>query len=468
MENKEQKEFHQKFHFIAIGGIGMSGLAKYLLELGYAVSGTDISASKYTKQLEDMGAKIYVGHSAEYIEPDMTIVSSTAIKDTNPEIIKAKEYGLKIHHRSDILELISTGFGKEEKPKFIGVAGTHGKTTTSGLCTYVLEKAMYNPSFCVGGRIPEIDTNARATDGKYFVAELDESDGTITKYSPDISIITNLEMDHIDFYTDGFKGLIDTFNTHIANTPENAIIVINNDCVGNSQLIKENPTRKFVTFGLNWADYTAKNIVYEEDHSHFDIIKKGVTLGTVELSIPGKHNVYNALSVIAALVEDGVPFERIVPHFKAFSGMGRRFQLVSEFDNIKIIDDYAHHPSEIKTTLESARSFAQCRLIAVFQPHRYTRLQGLWDDFLNAFDMVDKLYVMDVYAASEEPIEGINAESFIKALKIQAVHAKGNIKEAAAIIAQDLRNGDIVITLGAGDVTNIGKEIEENYKTSVY
>lgn len=458
------EENKKKFHFIAIGGIGMSGLAKYLLQLGCEVSGSDVQESKYTKKLEDLGAKIYIGHNADYVQSDMTVVASTAIRETNPEKMKAKELGLKVYHRSDILQIISEGLAKDKKPDFIGFSGTHGKTTTSGLCAYVLEKAGYAPSYCVGGIIPELNTNAHASDGRHFVAELDESDGTIVKYSPNISVINNLEIDHVDFYKDGFQELLDTFKIHLSKMVDGTKIIVNTDCEGIRKLITQNPDKKFISFGLQNADYTAENIVYGQTHTTFDLVKNNKKIGSLKLTVPGKHNVYNSLAVICALIEDGVDFEKIAPHFETFSGMGRRFQKAAEYDGITVIDDYAHHPSEIKTTLESARTRTKGRLVAIFQPHRFSRLQGLWDDFLKAFDPVDKLYVTDIYAASEDPIEGVSADKFAKAIGEKASYAGGKMEEAAAKIEPELKSGDTVITLGAGDITKMGKLLEAQFQ----
>ena len=329
----------------------------------------------------------------------------------------------------------------------------------------VFEKAGFEPSYCVGGIIPELDTNAKAATGKHFIAELDESDGTIVKYSPEISVINNLEIDHVDFYTDGFESLLKTFKTHLSNMKNGSKIIINNDNDGTKQLMARNPEKKFITFGLENADYTAKNIHHNGMKTSFDVCKKDEKIGTLTLSVPGKHNVYNALAVCSALLEDGIDFEKIRPHFETFTGMGRRFQTVCEFGGIKIIDDYAHHPSEIKTTLESAKNCAPKRLVAIFQPHRYSRLQGLWGVFLKAFESVDKLFVVDIYAASEDPIEGVSAEKFAK--EAGAIYAGGTIEESAKKIAPRLESGDMVITLGAGDITKIGKLIEDNYKISV-
>lgn len=459
MENKDKK-----FHFIAIGGVGMSGLAKYLLELGCTVSGSDIKESKYTKKVEKMGATVHIGHNADYVEKDMTVVASTAIREDNPEILKAKELGIKVHHRSDILKMLSEGLGKKEDeiPKFIGFSGTHGKTTTSGLCSYVLEKAGFEPSYCVGGIIHELDTNAECAKGGCFVAELDESDGTIVKYHTNISVINNLEVDHIDFYKNGFDDLLKTFRTHIDNIKKDGKIIVNKDCNGIKKLISANPDKKFITFGLEsgGVDYSARNISYSEFGSAFDIYYRAEKLVSLKLSIPGKHNIYNALAVVSALKEIGVDLEKVKPHFETFSGMGRRFQMVAEFDGIRIFDDYAHHPTEIKTTLDSARLCETKRLVAIFQPHRYTRLKGLWEDFLKSFGAVDKLIVVDVYSASEDAIEGINSKAFAQSFESQDVtYIGGSMENAARKILPLLKSGDMVITLGAGDVTRIGGEL---------
>lgn len=442
----------------------MSGLAKYLLELGCTVSGSDIKASKYTKKVEDLGAKVYIGHDAKYIEPDMTIVASTAIKDDNPEKIRAKELGLKVLHRSDVLKMISEGLGKKEDDiqQFIGFSGTHGKTTTSGLCSYVLEKAGYEPSYCVGGIIPDLDTNAQCAEGKFFVAELDESDGTIVKYHTHTSVINNLEVDHVDFYKNGFDDLLKTFRTHIDNIAQGGKVIVNKDCNGIKKLLAANPDINFLTFGIDSfdVDYTVKNAAYTEMGSSFDVYHKGTKIVSLKLTIPGKHNIYNALAVTAALYESGVDLEKVRPHFETFSGMGRRFQKVAEFDAIRIFDDYAHHPTEIKTTLDSAKLCEKNRLVAIFQPHRYTRLKGLWGDFLKSFDAVDKLIVVDVYSASENPIEGINSKAFAAAFENKDVtYVSGSMENAARKILPLLKSGDMVITLGAGDVTRIGSEL---------
>ena len=444
---------NKPYYFIAVGGVGMSGLAKYLLEAGETVLGSDICESKYTKFLEKLGAKIYIGHDEKNLPEDATVVVSTAIKEDNPELKKAKELGLKIYHRSDMLAEISNG----KKECFIGFAGTHGKTTTSGMASYVLSKGNLNPSFVVGGIVPELDTNALSDNGKYFVAELDESDGTILKYTPDIVVVNNLEKDHTDFYKNGLESLVDTFEKFLNGI--SAKVIVNNDNAGNLELLKRY-NNKVITFGLNDADYIAKNISYGAETS-FDVYKNGEFLINIKLCVSGEHNVYNALGVVAALSEAGEDLEKVKPHFATFTGMGRRLQKSAQFQNFTVYDDYAHHPTEIKATLSALKLMGNKEIIAVFQPHRYTRLQSLWNEFLHAFDDASKVYVTDVYAASENSIEGINGENFTNDLLtyVPCEYLSGSMSDVARKLISKLPKGCVVVGLGAGTITNLGKEM---------
>ena len=441
-----------KYHFIAIGGIGMSGLAKYLLEDGHTVSGSDIADSKYVEKLRTLGAKIYIGHDANNVPEGATVIVSTAIRENNPELIRARELGLKIYHRSDMLKEIAETSQKSGNV-FIGFSGTHGKTTTSGLASYVLDKAGLNPSFVDGGIVPELNTNAQHKSGKYFVAELDESDGTIVKYSPDILVINNLEEDHIDFYKNGMSDLIKTFETAVSKARK---VIVNNDNEG-IKLLKGN----FITFGLNDADYSAKNINMTQEETTFDVYYRDNLLTSVNIQLAGTHNIYNTLSVIAGLNEAGVDINEVSSYFKGFTGMGRRFQKVTEFNGIQVFDDYAHHPTEIKATLDAASSkYGKDNIVAVFQPHRYTRLKSLWNEFLNAFENAGRVIVTDVYAASEDPIEGITGENFAIDLK-NSEYISGSMEEVAKKLLPTLSSGNIVIGLGAGTITALGKNLEK-------
>lgn len=455
----------KKYHFIAIGGVGMSGLAKYLLQNDFEVSGSDINDSKYVQGVRKLGAKVHIGHDENNVPDNCIVVASTAIRENNPEIQKAKRLGLPIWHRSDLLAEIA-----QHEPYFIGFSGTHGKTTTSGLCSYVLEKANLKPSYIVGGIIPEINTNANAAHDKFFIAELDESDGTIVKYSPNLVVVNNLEPDHLDFYKNGLESILETFEKFLSNLRENAVIMANTDNEGVKRLVKYFTEHKlahnakFVTYSIGGnTDYCAKNINYGEDFTTFDIYYKGELQTTLKICLKGVHNVYNSLAVWGSLHQSGVNMDLVNPHFATFTGMGRRFQKVGEFDGISIYDDYAHHPTEIKATLSSSKSFKNRNVIAVFQPHRYTRLQNLWNEFMGAFSDVDRVVVTDVYAASEDPIEGINSEAFTNELKekidIPCENIKGDMKAVAKQLYPTLKSGDVVIGLGAGTITALGKEL---------
>lgn len=444
----------QKYYFIAIGGVGMSGLAKYLLENGCEVAGSDICDSKYIDKLRKLGAQVHIGHNADNVPADAIVVASTAIKENNPEMLRARELGLTVYHRSDVLAEISK-WGKF----FLGYSGTHGKTTTSGLCSYVLERAGLKPSYVVGGIIPEIGMNAHCQDGKFFAAELDESDGTIVKYCPNICVVNNLEADHLDFYKDGLKSILETFEKFISNMSDDSVVLVNNDCEATKSL----SGHKTMTFGFNDADYTAKNVVFSPEYTTFDIYYKGEFLTDLKIVLRGKHNVYNALSVLASLHQAGVDISLVKEHFATFTGMGRRFQKVGEFNGITLYDDYAHHPTEIKATLSSAEGMSGKNVIAVFQPHRYTRLQNLWNDFLNSFGGVDRVVVTDVYAASEAPIDGINSKKFTEELSqrisVPCEYISGNMNEVAKKLYPSLKENDVVIGLGAGTITALGKEL---------
>lgn len=442
----------KSYHFIAVGGVGMSGLAKYLLQEGFKVSGSDISESKYTKQLVELGGKIYIGHNAENVPNDAVVVVSSAIRESNVELMRARELGLPVYHRSDLLAELSS-----RKPMFIGFSGTHGKTTTSGMASYLLSKAGLEPSFVVGGIIPEYNTNAEFTNKDTFIAELDESDGTIVKYHPQILVINNLEPDHLDFYKDGMVSLIKIFETAISHVKDNGKVLVNNDNKGVMQLKGD---KEFISYGLNHADYVANNIVYNHGFTTFDVKYKDEFLCSIKIILPGVHNVYNALAVTASLKEAGYDVRDIVKHFETFTGMGRRFQKMAEIGSIDVYDDYAHHPTEIKSTLSAMKSFTHKKIVAVFQPHRYSRLQSLWNDFKTALTGVDRVIVTDVYAASEDKIEGINSKKFSEELT-GSEYISGSIEDVARKLLPTLEDNTVVIGLGAGTITNLAKELKK-------
>lgn len=443
----------EKYHFIAIGGVGMSGLAKYLLQEGFEVSGSDICESKYTQEVKGLGAKVYIGHNADNVPQNSTVVASSAIKDDNPEIVRAKELNLPILHRSDVLKQIS-----ERSKCFIGFAGTHGKTTTSGLASYVMSKADLEPSYVVGGIIPELNTNANYNSDNYFIAELDESDGTVVKYRPNILVINNLDSDHTDFYKNGLSSLVETFDGMLEKYTREQKILICTESEGNKML----KNRNFITYGFDKsADYRADNIEHSEKGSSFDIFKNGEFIVNLKIKLLGKHNVLNALAVFASLMEAGVDYNKISSYFVDFTGMGRRLQYKGEINGAAIFDDYAHHPTEIKATLNALSEIKNKEYIVVFQPHRYSRLQSFWNDFILELSNVKRVIVTDVYSASENEIDGINSEKFVKDLseKTDCVYASGSIEDVAKVVYPYLTKDKIIVGLGAGTITNLYKEL---------
>ena len=442
-----------KYHFIAIGGIGMSGLAKYLLESGHSVSGSDIQDSKYVEALRQLGADIHIGHNEENLSEEVdAIIVSTAIRDSNPELVKARNLSMKIYHRSDLLKEIAE-YAQTDNKCFIGFAGTHGKTTTSGMTSFILEKAGLEPSFIVGGIVPELLINAQCKDGKFFIAELDESDGTLVKYHPDILVINNLEEDHLDFYKNGMDDILRVFNQAILQAKK---VIVNADDKG-----VKNLKGNFITFGLENADYLAKNIRNLKTGTIFDIYYKNEYLTSIYIPLSGTHNIYNTLAVVSALTEAGLTVDCKKDFFSEFTGMGRRFQKVCEINGIAVYDDYAHHPTEIKAVLEGASlKYGKENIVVVFQPHRYTRLKALWDEFKSSFHNAERVVVTDVYSASEDIINGIDGKSF--AQEIGAEYISGSISDVAKKLLPTLENHNIVIGLGAGTITTLGKYLEEH------
>lgn len=462
LNKKFPKNFDKskKIHFIAIGGIGVSAIAKCFLELGFNVSGSDIKENKNTVLLKELGADIFIGHKAENISGAELIIASSAIKIDNPEVIEAKKNNIPIYHRSHGLEALMRGFGQPKKPISIGFSGTHGKTTTTGMASLVFELSGKNPTSVIGGILPQFDTNAKVGTGGYVIAELDESDGTIVLYSPDITVVTNLEVDHVDHYTDGFAQLLETFKTVADNLSNTAKIVINADDKGCMELFKSIDKSKVILYSTQNAqnaDFSAKNITLKGLSSSFDVYKKDKFLGHLELSVPGEHNVSNSIAVMISALECGISFEQIKNSIKQFGGTKRRFEFVGEFHGAKIYDDYAHHPTEIIATLNSAKQLNK-RIVAIFQPHRYSRFKGFWNEFKESFKDADVLVMTDVYAAGEEFLADYNSEKFAQEIK-NAIYLKGSVDEIQDQIDLYIKPDDIVLTIGAGDITQLGYKL---------
>lgn len=453
------------YHFIAIGGVGQSALAKILAIKGFNVSGSDIVESKYTKALQELGVKISIGQKKENIKENQIVVLSSAIKEDNPEFIEAKRLNLPLLHRSDVLKLIS-----EQYETFIGFSGTHGKTTTTSLCSYILEKINAHPAYASGGIISGLDTNANAyPDSKIFVAELDESDGTIVKYKPDYIVINNLEPDHFDFYKNGEKDLLNQFHKFFENLKPTSKIFINIDDEGNKHFLNSINSKNLITYSIkdNSADYFASDIELNPTYNSYKLYYKGELKGEIKTGLLGVHNVINSLSVIAVLMELGFNSDEIKKPLSEFQGAKRRFETVFSNSDIKIIDDYAHHPTEIKATLSSAKKQAENkRIVAIFQPHRYTRLKALWDEFLTSFDLADILFVVETFSAGDEFDPEFNSEKFSETIKHKCVkYIKGSMNEAAEEISKYIKKDDFILTIGAGDVTKIGHLLGGIYET---
>jgi len=450
------------FHFIGIGGIGMSALALCLVNKGFKISGSDIASNLNIENLISKQAKITIGHNPNNVEGAALVVASSAIKSDNPEIIRAKELNIPIIHRSQLLEAMMSGLGREDKPVSIGISGTHGKTTTTGMMGMIFEHSGLHPSIVVGGMIPALNTNSKFDCGKFFVSELDESDGTIKEYSPNYTIITNLEKDHVDHYQDGLQQVLDTFRNYIKNLSNDAKIVVNIDDKGVNLLLKSIEFENVITYSLDEnsnANYIAKNIIANGFNTSADIYKDNDYIGTICLTVPGVHNISNALSTIAVALDCGVNFEDIKRSLGRFTGMKRRFQLAADVNGIKIIDDYAHHPTEIEATLKSAKELKDKkivkRIVAIFQPHRYTRLHGLWDEFKTCFANADKIYVTDVYPAGESPIVGYNASDFCEQTGYK--YLGGTLEEVAISLDGKFQEGDIILALGAGSIVKLSQ-----------
>ena len=458
MLDKESKTFH----FIAIGGVGQSALAKILAIKGFKVSGSDMVESKYTKTLEELGVKVSIGHNKNNINENQIIVLSSAIKEDNPEYIRAKELNLPLYHRSDVLKLISDNYSC-----FIGFSGTHGKTTTSGLCSYILEKIQAKPAYATGGTVIGLDTNANAyKESEIFVAELDESDGTIIKYSPDYIVVNNLEPDHFDFYKNGEKDLLNQFDKFFSNLKETSKIFLNIDDVGILKFIESVENKNIITYSTKNknANYYASDILITPEYNSFKLYKNNEFLGDIKTKLKGEHNVYNVLAVLSVLIEKGFNLQDMLPFVYSFVGMKRRFEVIYD-GKIKIIDDYAHHPTEILATLNSAKKQTERRIVAIFQPHRYTRLKALWNEFLNSFSLADKLFIVDTYSAGDKFDEVYNSENFAKKISHDGVeYIKGSMDDVAKSLSNKILDDDFVITIGAGDVTKVGQLLRGYYE----
>jgi UDP-N-acetylmuramate--alanine ligase len=447
-------------HFVGIGGIGMSGIAELLCNLGFKVSGSDLKKSSVTERLETLGAKIFEGHDAENIGSADVVVYSSAVTEDNPEVVSARKMNIPVIPRAEMLsELMRL------KPYSVAVAGSHGKTTTTSMIATILGYAGIDPTTIVGGIVDTLGSNARLGQSDWFVVEADESDRSFLMLYPTIAVVTNIDCEHMNSYKD-MNDIVKCFTDFVNKVPFYGAAVL---CLDdpNVQAMIPYVKRKRVTYGLTaQADISAHEIQYN-DHfgSSFTIHKGTQALGRIELPIPGKHNIYNALAATAVAIELGVDFETIAESFRVFKNANRRFQIKGEVAGIMVVDDYGHHPTEILATLDAAkRSSEGKRTVVIFQPHRYTRTRDLMNDFALSFNNADVLFVLDIYPASELPIEGVTSEVLTEKIKLfghKDANYIGSIENALEKILPRLQEGDLVITLGAGSVTKLSDQILE-------
>lgn len=444
-------------HFVGIGGIGMSGIAEVLHNLGYDVTGSDIRESETTRRLREIGIKVMIGHKPENIVGAHVVVISSAVSPENPEVVEARKRAIPVIPRAEMLaELGRLKYG-------ILVAGAHGKTTTTSLIATVLGHAGIDPTVVIGGKLRATGSNARLGQGDFIVAEADESDGSFLKLSPTIAVVTNIDREHMDFFRD-MDNLKEAFLSFVNKVPFYGLSIL---CLENRHIRDILPRihRRFLTYGFSEeADVRAINIRKGPLSITFDVIYRGDNIGSFYVPIPGSHNVLNCLAAISVAKELHIEPETIREALEGFKGIQRRFEFKGEARNIKIFDDYGHHPEEIRNTLRAARdSFRDAKIIVIFQPHRYTRTRDLLQEFSLSFSEADILYVLDIYAAGENQIEGVNSAHLVEKInkEMQRVfaHYRPDKEKLLSELVKSLRQGDIVLTLGAGDVWKIGEEL---------
>jgi len=445
----------QHIHFVGIGGIGMSGIAEVLLNLGYHISGSDVKETEVTRRLQALGCEIFYGHRKENVREVDVVVTSSAIRQGNPEVEVAEQRLIPVIPRAEMLaELMRMKIG-------IAIAGTHGKTTTTSLIATVLAAGGLDPTVVIGGRLNSIGSNARLGQGDFLVAEADESDGSFLKLMPTIAVVTNIDPEHLDYYH-GIEEIKETFLSFLNKIPFYGLAVL---CLDhpNIQSLIPRLKKRFTTYGLTTqADFQAKEIVFEGLSATFDALHHQKEIGRLKLQMPGLHNVYNALATLATAFELDIPFEVVQETLQDFSGIQRRFQIKGEKNGILIVDDYGHHPVEIVATLRAARTGWGRRIVAVFQPHRYTRTQALFQDFMTAFNDANVLILTDIYPAGEDRIEGVEAKALYEGIRDYGHKDVTYIADKKEIVNHLLRiitPGDVVITMGAGDIWQVSEEL---------
>jgi len=446
-------------HFIGIGGIGMSGIAELLVNLGYQVSGSDLKESSVTRRLEKLGAKVYLGHSPEQAEGADVVVYSSAVKENNPEIQYARERAIPVIPRAEMLaELMRLKYG-------VAIAGAHGKTTTTSMVASILTRGGLDPTVVIGGRLDIWGgSNAKLGEGDFLVAEADESDGSFLALSPTIVVVTNIDREHMDHYGD-MDSLRDTFVQFMNKVPFYGACVICLDCE-EIQGIVPRIRKRYLSYGLSsQADLRATALRKTNYGSEFEILYQSKSMGLIQVGMPGEHNVLNALAAVGVGLELGLDVDVIKEGLKDLGVLGRRFQIKGNEAGVTVMDDYGHHPTEIQATLNTAREcWPDKRLVVVFQPHRYTRTKDLYDRFVKSFNQADVLVLTPIYPAGEDPLDGVDAQWLAKGIKEHGhkdVTTVGNNEAAVAELVRKVKKGDMVITLGAGDVYKVGERLLE-------
>ncbi|MFT5386969.1 MAG: UDP-N-acetylmuramate--alanine ligase [Candidatus Omnitrophota bacterium] len=451
------KFMSKHYFFIGIGGIGMGAIASLLLDKGARVSGSDLRDGRMVQQLRDKGAKISIGHDAGNVCDVDVVIYSSAIKEDNPEYAFAKQNNFTLYQRAQMLaELMEDQFS-------ITVAGAHGKTTTTSMVAHLLTEAKVHPTCVVGGMLTGMNQNAQLGGGRYFIAEVDESDGSFLHFKPKLSLITNIDLEHLDHYN-GWEDIENIYTEFIGNTQVNGQLLICGDDKRLKRLVDESQ-KIYQTYGLGEGnDLRAENIRQNGLSMTFNCIYRADDLGELTINVPGEHNVLNALACILCGLTLYIDFNMIVPALSIYGGVDRRFQKKADVNDILVIDDYAHHPTEVKKTLQAARGLgANKRVVAVFQPHRYSRLAYLEDDFCTALTNCDHLFITDIYAASEKPMAEVSVEKFIKKLNacgITSVEYKA-MQDLVSALEGFVQPNDVVMILGAGDITRISDELSE-------
>ena len=453
----------QHLHFAGIGGIGMSGIAEVLLNLGYTISGSDLKLSPTTEKLSKLGATVYEGHNAKNLTGARALVVSSAVSESNPEVQEARRLGIPVIPRGELLaELMRLKYG-------IAIAGSHGKTTTTSMVAAILSHAGMDPTVVVGGKAAAMGgSNARVGQSDFLVVESDESDGSFLKLSPILAVVTNIDREHLDHYAD-IQTIRAAFTEFVNKVPfyGAAIVCLDDE---NVQAILPDIRRRRITYGRSsQADYQPGDTNCEGMHSDFQLRTRTADLGMFRVNSPGAHNVLNATAAIAVALELGVKLEIAREGIAKFTGVGRRFEVKGEVNGIRVVDDYVHHPTEILATLAAARSCTGGRVRVLFQPHRYTRTMHLMDEFARAFHSADRVVVLDIYAASEQPIEGVTAQALAARMREfghRDVEYAASNDAGVAAVAAGAQSGDLIITLGAGSVSTLGEKILEALKAN--